>query len=349
MANDVTRRQFIQQTGAAAAALTLGGIPGIGALLRNDGTPIILGSGHHKYECYHDWLTPPANIKFGDTHGVIQDAKGHIYVAHTVHSTSPSDDAVVVYDQHGKFLKSWGARFKGGAHGIDIRKEGHQEFLYHCDTSHREVVKTTLDGDVVWVKGVPQEPGVYNDKNAFVPTNIAFAPDGGFYIADGYGSSWIHQYDAKANWVRTFGGRGSEKGKVNCPHGLWLDDRGHEPLLAVADRSNRRIQYFSLDGKHVSFVTDGMRLPCNFHLRHGEMLVPDLDSVITLLDKDNKVITMLGDGDSDGHQKDLRDAPRDQFIPGKFIHPHDAIFLRNGDILVAEWVPIGRVTLLKRV
>ena len=38
-----------------------------------------------------------------------------------------------------------------------------------------------------------------------------------------------------------------------------------------------------------------------------------------------------------------------QFIPGKFIHPHDAVFLHNGDILVSEWVPIGRVTLLKRV
>jgi hypothetical protein len=29
------------------------------------------------------------------------------------------------------------------------------------------------------------------------------------------------------------------------------------------------------------------------------------------------------------------------------VHPHDAIWLANGDILVAEWVPIGRVTLLR--
>jgi DNA-binding beta-propeller fold protein YncE len=348
MANDVSRRQFIQQTGTAAAALTLGRLPGFGATGGNM-APIILGSGSHKYECIHDWLTPPDNIKFGDTHGVVQDAKGHIYVAHTVHPTSASDDAIVVYDQHGKFIKSWGARFKGGAHGIDIRKEGHQEFIYHCDVAHNVVVKTTLDGDVIWEKGVPQEPGVYKAGAPFTPTNVAFSPDGGFYISDGYGSSWIHQYDKNANWVRTFGGKGSEAGKVNCPHGIWLDDRGHEPMLAVADRSNRRIQYFSLDGKHISFVTEGMRQPCHFHLRHGEMLVPDLDSLITILDKDNKVVAALGDGDSDGHQKDLRGAPRDQFIPGKFIHPHDAVFLHNGDILVSEWVPIGRVTLLKRV
>ena len=348
MANDVSRRQFLYQTGATAAAVTLGKLSSFGATPKSM-APIILGSGSHKYECIHDWLTPPDNIKYGDTHGVVQDAKGHIYVAHTVNSASKCDDAIVVYDQHGKFIKSWGSQFKGGAHGIDIRKEGHQEFIYHCDVAHSKVTKTTLDGEVVWVKGTPEEPGVYKTGAPFVPTNVAFSPDGGFYISDGYGSSWIHQYDKNANWVRTFGGRGSEAGKVNCPHGLWLDDRGHEPMLAVADRSNRRIQYFSLDGKHISFVTEGMRQPCHFHLRHGEMLVPDLDSVITLLDKDNKVIVQLGDGDFDGHQKDLRDAARDQFIPGKFIHPHDATFLHNGDILVSEWVPIGRVTLLKRV
>jgi len=344
MANDLSRRQLITQTGMIAAGLAASRIPAFGSS-QGQMKPIILGDGSFKYECHHEWLTPPENMAFGDTHGVAQDAKGNIYLAHTVHPTSKIDDAIVVYDQHGKFIKSWGARFKGGAHGIDIRREGHQEFIYHCDVAHHVVVKTTLDGDVVWEKGVPQEPGVYKDGAPFTPTNVAFSPDGGFYVGDGYGSSWIHQYDKNANWVRTFGGKGSAEGKVNTPHGLWLDSRGHEPLLAVADRSNRRIQYFSLDGKHVSFVTTGIRQPCHFHFRRDVMLMPDLQSVVTLLDKDNKVITMLGDGDP----SNLRDAPREKFINGKFIHPHDAIFLHNGDILVSEWVPIGRVTLLKKV
>jgi translation initiation factor IF-1 len=46
---------------------------------------------------------------------------------------------------------------------------------------------------------------------------------------------------------------------------------------------------------------------------------------------------------------DLRDAPRDKFIPGKFVHPHAAIWINKKDIVVVEWVPIGRVTRLKRV
>ncbi len=344
MANDLTRRQFITTTGIAAATLAVGRMPAFGVTEKQT-APIILGTGSNKYECHHDWLTLPDNIKFGDTQGVAQDAKGHIYISHTVHPTSQSSDAIAVFDQHGKFIKSWGSRFKGGGHGLALRKEGHQEFLYHCDTAHRQVVKTTLDGEVLWEKGTPEEPGVYKNGAAFVPTNVAFCPDGGFFISDGYGSGFIHKYDKNAVWEKTFGGSGTEEGKVQCPHGLWLDARGHEPLLVVSDRENHRLQYFSLDGKFVKFATDGMRRPCNNFFRHDTMLVPDLRSVVTLLDKDNKVIEMLGDGDPSA----LRDAPREKFINGKFIHPHDAIFLHNGDILVAEWVPIGRVTLLKKV
>jgi DNA-binding beta-propeller fold protein YncE len=332
----LSRRAFI--SGSAAATLS------VAAGFRWE-DKLILGSGDFRYECIHDWIVPPEGMVFGDTHGVAQDSKGRIFVAHTVNAESKIDDAICVYDEKGKFLNSWGSRFKGGAHGLDLRREGSDEYLYHCDTAHRLVVKTKLDGTVVWEKGAPKESGKYNSGEAFIPTNVAFAPDGDFYVADGYGSNWIHQYDVKGNFIRTFGGSGSEPGQVSQPHGLWVDTRKSEPLLAVADRANRRIQYFSLDGKHVSFTSDGMRLPCHFSLRNELMLVPDLESVVTILDADNKPVAQLGDG----KPTNLRGKARSEFLPGKFIHPHDSMFLRNGDILVAEWVPQGRVTLLKKV
>jgi len=103
----------------------------------------------------------------------------------------------------------------------------------------------------------------------------------------------------------------------------------------------------TLEGRHLGFVTEGIRMPCHMHFnKRKEMLVPDLESVVTILDKENKPIVQL----CDGHPSDLRDAPREKFIPGKFIHPHSAIWINGrGDIVVAEWVPIGRVTLLRRV
>ncbi len=305
----------------------------------------ILGSGEFTYECYHDWLTPPANLMWGDTHGLAVDSHGRIYVAHTVHEGSVSSDAIVVYDQKGKFITSWGAEFRGGAHGLDLRKEGSEEFLYHCDIAHRKVVKTTLDGKKVWETGVPTQSGVYASENQWCPTNVAFHPDGDVFVGDGYGSSYIHLYSKDGDYKGIVVKPGHDAGFVQQPHGLWVDHRSKTPKLVVADRANRRLQEFTLEGQHLGFVTEGMRQPCHIHYNHDLVLVPDLTSVVTILDKDNKVVASLGDGAPD----DLRNEPREKFIPGKFVHPHAAIWINKRDIVVVEWVPIGRVTLLKHV
>lgn len=335
--DSMTRRGFIQGAAAAFAAPMV--------LLNQANTKPILGSGEHTYECTHDWLTPPSWIRWGDTHGIAVDRDGCIYIAHTVHPTSVKPDAVVVFDPNGKYMRSWGSDFKGGAHGLDLRREGSEEYLYHCDTNRRLVVKTTLDGEVVWSKGAPMESGVYASADKYCPTNVAFAPNGDVFVGDGYGSSYIHRYTKDGDYKGVVIGPGSDAGKVQQPHGLWVDTRGHTPELVVADRANRRLQRFTLDGKHLGFVTEGMRLPCHIHYNHGLALVPDLESIVTILGPDNRPVAQLGDG----KPTDLRGASRDQFIPGKFIHPHAAAWINERDILVVEWVPIGRVTRLRRV
>lgn len=339
--DSLTRRQFLTRTGATAAGLALAGQTSARAV----GKRPIIGSGEHTYEVLHDWLTPPASLRLGDTQGVAQDSQGRIYVAHTVHADSASGDAIVVFDENGRFIRSWGTRFRGGAHGLDVRKEGSEEFLYHCDTAHRLVVKTTVDGEVVWEKGAPEGFEGYGPDQPFVPTNVAFAPNGDFYVTDGYGSDWIHQYTLRGNYLRTFGGKGTEPGRVLNAHGLWVDTRLETPALVVADRGNHRLQYLTLDGKHLKFVTDGIRRPCHLDIRGDLVLAPDLSSVVTILGRENQVVAQLGDG----APSNLRDHPRSDFMPGRFIHPHDAIFLRDGSILVAEWVPIGRITRLRKV
>ncbi len=339
-------QQFSRRTFVRSAA----GIVALAPFARafgDDPAPIMTGSGEHRYRVQHDWLVPPAQLKWGDTHGLAQDSRGRIYVSHTVHPTSELKHAIVVFEKDGTFVTSWGDRFAGGGHGLDLRSEGGEEFLYHCDVNRRKIAKTKLDGTLVWEFGAPTQAKLgetmcYATDADWNPTNIAFAPDGDIFVGDGYGKSFVHRFTKDGQWKSTLAGPGSNKGEVQCPHGLWVDARGPEPLLAVADRGNHRIQYFSLDGKHISFVTEGMRQPCHFKVRGDLMLVPDLSSVVTIVDKDNKVVTHLCDGDPSA----LRDVPREQFIPGKFVHPHTATWLADGSILVAEWVPIGRITRL---
>lgn len=333
----ISRRSFL---GAAAAAVSSPGFVNFRQVTR----PII-GSGEFKFEVFHDWLGEPMHLKWGDTHGVAKDSQGRVYIAHTVHERSVSRDAICVFDPEGRFISSWGSVYAGGAHGLDIRREGRDDFIYHCDIRRRRVVKTDLVGKIIWEKGFPGASGAYSQEEQWCPTNVAFAPNGDLFVADGYGSSYVHKYSKDGEYIGIIARPGSGKGEVQQPHGLWVDDRGAKPKLAVADRANRRIQYLDFDGNHLGFVTDGIRLPCHFKTKDGYLLVPDLESVVTILDRNDKVVAQLGDGSP----SNLRNAPRESFISGKFIHPHSAMWLNKRDILVVEWVPIGRITLLRNV
>jgi hypothetical protein len=312
-----------------------------------------MGDGAHTYEVIHDWGELPAGIKYGNTHGVVEDSQGRIYVHHTVHATSEIPDSMVVFDAKGKFIKSWGKEFKGGAHGLHIAKEGSTEYLYMCDTARGVVIKATLDGETVFSVGYPDQSEAYKPKAdgkrpKYSPTNLAIGPNGDLYVGDGYGSSYINQYNSKGEYIRTFGGKGKEAGQLDCPHGITVDRRNGTPILTVADRGNARIQRFTLDGKHIDFVS-GTNMPCHFHFaKNGDMVVPDLGARVTLMDRNNQVIAHLGD-DSQSKWHETRRMSRDHFTAGKFVAPHGACFDHEGNIFVVEWVEIGRVTKLRRL
>jgi hypothetical protein len=350
MPTATTRRQFLHQVGATAVAL---GSPTIlGATDKAGSKRPVVGTGAHTYEVFHDWGELPAGLKYGNTHGVVEDAQGHIYVHHTVNAASESDDTVVVFDRKGTFVRSWGTEFKGGAHGLHIQREGKDEVLYFCDTRRAVVVKTTLKGETIWTVEYPKEsdkyaPGSDGKPIRYSPTNVAIAPNSDVYVGDGYGSSYINQYSSKGAYIRTFGGKGKGPGELDCPHGLIVDRREATPTLMVADRGNRRIQVFSLDGTHLRFI-EGTQHPCHFSEHKGVMVVPDLWARVTLIDRKNTVITHLGDAGPESWQA-IRKGPREGFPPGKFVCPHGACFDRDGNIYVVEWVEVGRVTKLRKV
>lgn len=349
--NQPSRRTFLQAAGAAAVATSVAPTILHAADKAGTKTPVV-GSGAHTYEATHGWGQLPDHIQWGETHGVAVDAAGLIYIKHRSRVATPID-AIAVFDPDGKFVRSFGKEYHGGGHGIDIRRDGGEEFLYLCDVKNGVVVKSTLLGEHVWELRVPKEPGVYKEGMKYSPTNVAFGPDGGFYVADGYGSHFIHQYDKNAKWIRTWGGEGDEPGKMKTPHGIWLDNRpGREPSLVVADRANARLQYFTLDGKHLSFVKE-VNFPAHFDIRGTELLVPDLHARVSIFDKDNSVIVHLG-YDPEWTKQALADKFKmrvtpSMWQPGRFVHPHDACYDAAGNIFVVEWVATGRVTKLRHV
>jgi hypothetical protein len=121
----------------------------------------------------------------------------------------------------------------------------------------------------------------------------------------------------------------------------------------VCDRANARLQWFALSGEVIEATEGGKAVlfPAHAKTRGDVLLVPDLHARVSLFGKDNKPIVHLGD-DAEWRKKVLGGPVRTQpkeWLPGKFVHPHDAAFDKDGNIFVVEWVATGRVTFLKKV
>jgi len=132
---------------------------------------------------------------------------------------------------------------------------------------------------------------------------------------------------------RSWGGLGGHHGEFKYPHGITYDPR--RKLVLVTDRGNKRIEYYSVDGVYQSSVeTPASQAPCNADFLGDLVLVPDLNGPIVILDKDNQAVSVIEVGKLLGAQG--------------FVHPHDAIWLPNGDIVVCTWNP-GRLGYWQRL
>ena len=246
-------------------------------------------------------------------------------------------------------------------HGLEVRTEGGDQFLYVCAYQQvKAFAKLTLTGEVVWEKYAPMDSGIYQKdedtirvkrwgRDAFMPTNFAFLNDGGFLLADGYGSFYIHRYDKDGNWVSKFGGPGQGEGKFETPHGIWIDQRlDRQERVVICDRAHHTLQYLTLDGEYIETLR-GYGLPANIDTWKDLMLVPELHARLSILDGENNVVARLGDDvERVTGEKDVRNDPN-RWMAGKFVHPHDACFDSGGNIYVAEWVATGRITKLRRL
>ncbi len=358
--NRISRRRFLSTAAAGAAAVVAA--PAVVTASKTDAA-LIVGEGDYKYETVHDWPQLPDKFTWQTTHNVAVDPAGNLYVIHEGRANLKDHPSIFVFDSEGKYIRSFGSQFQGGGHGIEIRKEGSDEFLYVCAYQHlKTFAKLDLKGETVWQKYAPMESGVYAAKedtqptgqwgrDRFMPTNFAFLDDGGFLLADGYGAFYVHRYDKDGKWLSCFGGPGGGEGKFNTPHGVWVDRRaGREPAIVVCDRANNTLQYFTMDGKYLETLK-GYGLPANAETWKDLLVIPELHARLTLLDSKNQVVARLGDDVARVTAKDgggIR-GDRNKWLAGKFVHPHDACFGHDGSIFVAEWVGTGRVSKLKRL
>lgn len=298
-----------------------------------DGKPLVSGSGEFRYQYVPEKLALPSEVKMRNGHGLCLDTQGNIYFTFEPEQVDEHTRSLVRFAPDGTgatLLGSDNSLAHGVPHGLNIHNDkDSQPALYHANND-ATVHKTTLDGHILWTQKWSPQMGNYKPTDAVVP------PAGErVVVADGYGSSMLHMLKTSDGVYagKSWGGLGSAHGELNCPHGITYDPR--RKLLLTADRGNKRLEYFTLNGAyHSTIEAREITAPCNADIRGDHVLVPDLDGPLVILDKDNKVVSVIEVGKLLGDRG--------------FRHPHDAIWLANGDIAVCTWNP-GRLGYWKRI
>ncbi len=299
------RRQFVKKT-----SLGLGGLmaaPSVPFYIQHSKTKLsdeVIGHGDFTYRVERAWGDlNHEKYPVKNCHEMVMDSQGRLVML-----TDHVKNNILVYDTSGKLLDSWTLNLPQ-AHGLSLHDEGGTEVLYITDPSLGRVLKTTLNGKILKVLEHPSKLGAYSENMAYKPTETAVGPNGDIYVADGYGSQFILQYDAKGNFIRKFGGDSFLNIKrFKQAHGVALDTRDPEnPTLLCTARIKNSFKRFSLDGEFLEdyympglFVSrpviDGENVYSGvcFGMEKGNYNMQMNKGFVTILDKDNKVVSNPG-------------------------------------------------------
>mgnify|MGYP001588639503 FL=1 len=217
-------------------------------------------SGKIQYSAVEGWEQLPRDYVHRDVAGVAVDGEDRVYLI------CRGDHPVMIYDQKGSFLRSWGeGEFTYRTHGISVGPNG---TIFCTDDGNHTVRQFTPDGRLLMTLGVmntPSDTG-YDGKNITSikrgagpfnrPTNIAVGPKGDLYVSDGYGNARVHQFSPTGQLKRSWGEPGRGPGQFYLPHGIAVASDGR---VFVCDREADRIQIFSPDGEFLSEWTDTQR------------------------------------------------------------------------------------------
>lgn len=290
----------------------------------------------------------------------------------TWHPTLP---LVLELSTDGALLGSWEAPLSE-AHGITLASDGAQPCLWFADNGRKrdpddryeyrwgrqagQTLKTDLTGNVLAQFGAPSLPAYANDA-VYSPTKVAvYEPElggnGDVWTTDGYGQNLIHRYTADGDYLLTIDGT-KGAGAFATPHAIYVDTRGAEPELYVADRASGRVQVYDLDGGYKrAFGDDHFITPSAFAPLGEQLVVAELNARLTILDADDRLVGHLGDNHevaSEPGWPNMLDAGgvparTDRLREGLFNSPHGIATDAAGNIYVSEWLIGGRYIKLAR-
>lgn len=132
-----------------------------------------------------------------------------------------------------------------GAHEIRVDQQGD---VWVVDAPANVIYKLDSKGHVLMTLGTKGKAGM-GPTTFYLPTDIAFAPNGDLVVSDGYGNARVVRFSANGKYLGEFGSRGNGPGQFQLPHNVVIDAQGR---IYVSDRDNQRVEVFDPQGKYLT-------------------------------------------------------------------------------------------------
>jgi len=167
------------------------------------------------------------------------------------------EHSIIVVDRQGNLVDEWphlDPMFSQlpcgrGPHQIKISPYDPEKHVWIIDDQLHMIYRFTYDGKLEMSKG---ELGVRGrGPNTFDrPTDIAWLPDGTWFLTDGYGGTRVVKFDKNDNFVKDWGGPPKDPAnpgpnEFNTVHSIAISK---DQRLFVVDRGHQRMQVFDTEG-----------------------------------------------------------------------------------------------------
>jgi hypothetical protein len=175
---------------------------------------------------------------------------------------------IFVVDRNGNQVQHWGQHdklFEGfcgrGPHKIKMSPYDPQKHVWVFDDQLHLIHKFTYDGKLVMTLGTRGQRGRDGGRLFDRPTDIAWLPDGTFFISDGYGGKRVAKFDKDGKFLLDWGVAPADPSKpgpneFNTVHSVAVSN---DRRVFVADRGHRRIQIFDENGKFLDMFRTGVQ------------------------------------------------------------------------------------------
>ncbi|MGH8167814.1 MAG: peptidyl-alpha-hydroxyglycine alpha-amidating lyase family protein [Woeseiaceae bacterium] len=246
------------------------------------GAPQATAQNHapNPYRTIEGWAKLPDGREWGSTSAVYPAPDGkHIWVAERCGANlcvESDDDPVMLFDESGNLVRSFGAGLIAWPHGIFVDADGN---VWIADAVGYEpvpegwghvVYKFSDEGELLMTLGKKGVAG--NGHDTFnKPSAVLVAPNGDIFVADGHdegGNNRIVKFSEDGEFIKEWGSAGQADGQFIDPHALAMDSQGR---LFVGDRGNSRIQIFDQGGAHLATWTQFGR-PSGLYIDANDVL-----------------------------------------------------------------------------